>query len=146
MKVYRLMWIFMLSCGLSPHVSASEPDGRRTRYFHHVQRMDSVSGEWHWSNATARISEKSGELEVVIWNDWADPRINPLAKIILSLPPEQDTLRNVWRYRGRIFRFSRAGKNCCVESCTKLAITRNTDFTIRETGRTTRYRISRQKH
>ena len=146
MRIYCLIWILLLSCGSPPQASAREAARRRTRYFYHVQRLDTVSGEWRRYSATARISEKPGELEIVIWNNWADHRINPLAKIVLILPPERDTARGVWRYRGHIFRFSNTGKDCCVESCTKLAITRNPDFTIREADRTARYRISRKEH
>lgn len=146
MKAHCLICLLLLSCGPFPRASALEPAGRRARYFYHVQRLDTISGAWRRYSATARISEKPGQLEIVIWNSWADPRINPLARITLARPPVRDTANGIWRYQGRIFRYANTGKDCYVESCTKLAITQNPDFTIREADRTARYRISRKEH
>lgn len=145
MRTLPIICSLLLSLSLTAGVSAHRP-GRQTRLFRHIERLDPGTRVWRRYSATARITASRDSIEIVIWNNWADPRINPLAKIILVLPPARDTASGIWRYEGRIFRFSNAGKDCYVESCTKLANTQTPDFTIREADRTARYRISRKEH
>lgn len=118
--------------------------GQVSRLYPYVQRMDSASGTWRPLNAKARLTLDANRLLIVVWNDWGDERINPLVRIVTDDTPQKDTGSGKWRYPAVLYRVKDAGKYCTIESCTIIAITKYSDFTIIGPGHSTRYRIGRK--
>lgn len=109
---------------------ARQPSGRSSRLYPYVQRLDTISGTWRTLNAQARLTCDTQLATIVIWNTWSDEKINPLVRITAVDRPERNAENGKWQYKGTIFKTNDTGKECLIESCTIIAVTQNSDFTV----------------
>lgn len=123
---------------------ARQPSGRSSRLYPYVQRLDTISGTWRTLNAQARLTCDTQLATIVIWNTWSDEKINPLVRITAVDRPERNAENGKWQYKRTIFKTNDTGKECLIESCTIIAVTQNSDFTVTGPDFSYRYRISRK--
>lgn len=118
--------------------------GRVSRLYPYVQRLDTASGTWRSLPAKARVTVDAQRLILVIWNEWGEESVNPLLRVVAEDIPQKDARKGKWLCKATLFRAKDTGKDCTIESCTIIAITKHSDFTITGPGYSARYRIGRK--
>ena len=140
LRIPLLLAVGSAALSVLPGLSA----GQVSRIYPYVQRMDTATGTWRSIPAKARLTVDARKLSLTIWNEWGEEAVNPLLRVVSEDIPQKDTLTGKWRRKATLFRTKDTGKECTIESCTIIAITEHSDFTIVGSGYSARYRIGRK--
>ncbi|MDE5945578.1 MAG: hypothetical protein K2G93_08375 [Rikenella sp.] len=150
MKIRRTIWCLAVFCCMATLASGRirrQQTENPGRIYRSVERLDTVSGEWERLNACARLTQGTSEIEVVIWNNWSDEKINPLVRVVFECDSEsQRAGAGCWQFGGVLSRgLGSTERSCTVESCTIIAGMPNVvDLTIFTSDYSMRYRIGRK--